>query len=115
MNPPKRSEHEITPEELQTLLQQKHPLTLIDCRQPEEYALARLDGARLIPLGELANRAGELAEELDAPVVVYCHHGVRSLQAAAILRHHGVSEVKSLAGGIDLWSQTIDPSVPRYE
>lgn len=84
---------------------------LVDCRQPWEWELVRLPGARLIPLGELSSRASEVAG--DKPVVVYCHHGVRSLQAAYILRGAGIT-ARSLAGGIDLYSLEADPSLPRY-
>jgi rhodanese-related sulfurtransferase len=66
----------------------------------------------LIPLGELAARVDEV-QSGDAPVVVYCHHGVRSLSGAAILRRAGIEAV-SLAGGIDRWSVAVDPNTPRY-
>lgn len=85
---------------------------VIDVREPWEHEICRLDGARLIPLGELPTRYQEL---LDADeVVLYCHHGIRSLDAAAWLRQQGVEGAKSLSGGIDRWAQEIDPEVPRY-
>lgn len=84
---------------------------IVDVREPWEYALARLPGARLLPLGELADRAGEL--DPGRPVAAYCHHGVRSRYALAILRDLGFRDIAHLAGGIDAYSR-VDPSVPRY-
>lgn len=89
---------------------------LLDVREPWEAALARIDLAglpqRLLPMGQV----GQGWEDLDPaqPVVCYCHHGVRSLQVVAFLRRQGFDSVYNLAGGIDAWSQDVDPSVPRY-
>jgi rhodanese-related sulfurtransferase len=104
---------QIQPHDLKHLLDSGEPVVLLDVRQPEENAFCALPGSVLIPLGELQARAGEL-DQSDALVVVYCHHGVRSLSGAALLAHVGFPNVASLAGGIDRWSQTVDPSVPRY-
>ena len=90
------------------------PLTLIDVRQPEEDAFARIEGGVLIPLMELPVRLGEIQPADGTPVVVYCHHGVRSLKAAYFLAQSGVENVASLDGGIEAWSLTVDPGVPRY-
>ncbi|GLH68935.1 rhodanese-like domain-containing protein [Geothrix rubra] len=84
---------------------------ILDVREPWEFALVRLPGARLIPLGELADRAGEL--DPSRPVAAYCHHGVRSRYALAILRDLGFAQVAHLSGGIDAFSR-LDPSVTRY-
>jgi rhodanese-related sulfurtransferase len=107
-----RSEWEVTPEELRGLRDRGAPLVLLDVRRSDEVATAAIEGAVHIALDELEERVGELdpAEE----TVVYCHHGVRSLAAAAFLRQEGFCNVKSLAGGIDRWSLLVDPSVPRY-
>jgi len=86
---------------------------LLDVRRPGEHALCALEGSLLAPLHELPDRAGELSQLVGREVVVYCHHGVRSLGGAAILRDLGVDAV-SLQGGIDAWSREIDPRVPRY-
>jgi adenylyltransferase/sulfurtransferase len=83
----------------------------LDVREPWEYELARLPGAILIPLGELADRVGELDQ--SRPVVAYCHHGVRSLYALQILSDAGFPELTHLSGGIDAYSR-LDPSIPRY-
>ncbi len=71
-----------------------------------------MEGAKLIPLGSLAANGGAL--ESAEEVVCYCHHGMRSLDAAAWLRSQGVEGAKSMAGGIERWSREVDPSVPRY-
>ena len=103
---------QIQPIELKALLDSGQPVLLVDVRQPEEHAFCALPDSVLIPLGELMARVEEVQPE-GATVVVYCHHGVRSLSGAAILRRAGI-EAASLAGGIDRWSQTVDPGVPRY-
>ncbi len=84
---------------------------ILDVRHPWEHDRARLPGALLIPLGELADRLGEL--DPSRPVATYCHHGVRSLQALRILRNAGFTDLAHLAGGIDAYSR-VDSSVPRY-
>lgn len=87
-------------------------LVLVDCREPWEHALTRLEGARLLPLSTLSEDDALPLRGLE--VVVYCHHGIRSRRAVAILRAAGVENARSLAGGIDRWSLQIDPSVARY-
>ena len=81
-------------------------------RNPQEWEINRLDGARLIPLPELQDRLGEL--DPAATIVTYCHHGPRSGRAVNFLRQMGFSRAINLAGGIDSWSLMVDPSVPRY-
>lgn len=105
---------QIPPRDVKARLDAGEPVYLLDVRQPEEYAICRLPGSRLIPLGELAGRAGEVDPPAGGTVVVYCHHGVRSLSGAAILQQLGVENVASMAGGIDAWSTQVDPAVPRY-
>lgn len=89
---------------------------LIDCREEDEFAHCRIEGAELIPLSRFGEEAlRKIVQSGDPrPVVVYCHHGMRSMHATLFLRQHGKKETWSLAGGIDLWSQQIDPAVPRY-
>ncbi len=114
---PFKPDWEITPRDLKRLMNDpdpsKRPL-LLDVRNPDEWATCRIDGAVLAPLGDLKARAEEFREHEDRLIVTQCHHGRRSLQAAAILSQQGYANVLSLAGGIDLWSQDIDPSVARY-
>jgi rhodanese-related sulfurtransferase len=90
------------------------PFLLLDCREPDEYATAHIDGATLLPMSELAERLGELSERQQDRIVVHCHHGGRSLHVARWLRNQGFQQAQSMAGGIDQWSQEIDPQVPRY-
>lgn len=87
---------------------------LLDVREPAEFEKARIEGALLLPLGELAARAGELEAWRERPVVVHCHRGGRSAKAARWLQEHGFRDVANLSGGIEAWSLTVDPSVPRY-
>ena len=103
---------QISVQQLADRLAAGEPVCLIDVRQPWEHETAALPGSQLIPLDQLATRVGEVRPE-GAPVVVYCHHGIRSLSAAALLEHLGL-RASSLAGGIDAWSLHVDPRVPRY-
>lgn len=87
---------------------------LIDCREEDELAICRLPGNEWIPLGLFPGSAGVLTSDTDRGIVVYCHHGMRSLQAVSFLRARGVEKAFSMAGGIDAWSRVIDPETPRY-
>jgi rhodanese-related sulfurtransferase len=104
---------EITPVELKALLDSGAPVRLIDVREPEEFAICGIEGSRLIPMRSIPQHLQELDGE-DAPIVVFCHHGVRSLSVVEWLRRQGIENCTSMAGGIDLWSLQIDPAVPRY-
>jgi len=97
------------------LLERGEKFLLLDVREPDEYATAHIEGAHLLPLGELESRLGELVEWKDGHVVVHCHSGARSARACEILRSHGFARVENLTGGIEAWSLTVDSSVPRYE
>jgi len=111
-----RSVPEITVQQLAARLQHEPRPFLLDVRQPNEHQFARLEGSHLVPLHTLGSQLADLRQRIPegTPVVVYCHHGVRSLMAAQALIQAGFSEVWSLAGGIEAWSVEIDPSVPRY-
>jgi rhodanese-related sulfurtransferase len=106
---------ERTPAEVQTQLASDHKPFLIDVREPQEFAFARLENSELIPMqtvpAELQRLEG-MADERD--LIVICHHGVRSLQVVAWLRNQGIENCASVAGGIDRWSLEIDPALPRY-
>jgi adenylyltransferase/sulfurtransferase len=106
--------HEIGVDDLAKKLAAGESVYLLDVRQPQEHAIAALPHSVLIPLNELPRRAGEVQPPQGAMVVVYCHHGIRSLRAAAFLEQNGLTDVASLAGGIDAWSLHVDPSMPRY-
>jgi rhodanese-related sulfurtransferase len=103
---------QIAPGELPSFLKDSPGAILLDVRQQWEHSLSALDGSVLIPLGELADRAEELPE--DSTIVVYCHHGVRSLSACSILASLGFRDLVNLSGGIDRYSLEVDPSVSRY-
>jgi sulfur-carrier protein adenylyltransferase/sulfurtransferase len=104
---------EITVEELQREMQQKgSDLVLIDVREPHEWQIAHIEGARLIPLGQLPERLGELDGHAD--IVTHCHKGVRSMKALNILKGAGFNKVRSLAGGIDAWADRVEVGMARY-
>lgn len=106
---------EILPTDLTVLLASENPPFLLDCREAVEYGICRLPGAELIPMNSIPAALTKLEAIADErPIIVYCHHGMRSLNATAWLRRQGIENVQSLAGGIDRWSLEIDPSVPRY-
>jgi rhodanese-related sulfurtransferase len=86
----------------------------LDCREADEYAVSKIDGTSLIPMSQITDRIGELEPHRDAPIVVHCHHGGRSMRVTNWLRQQGFSQAINMAGGIDEWSQQIDPKVPRY-
>lgn len=112
---PINPEWECSPRQVQVMLSDNESgLVLVDCRTDREWEIAHIEGAILIPLAEMHERADELRDYSGRPLVVYCHHGRRSLQAAAILREAGFRGALSMAGGIDRWSIEIDPSTPRY-
>src|SRR5947208_1453108 len=101
---------QITPQQLAAKLTAGEPVYLLDVRQPEEHAFAALPNSTLIPLGELPARTAEVEPPPGALVVVYCHHGIRSLTGVALLERAGIGPAASLAGGIDAWSRLIDPN-----
>ena len=104
---------EITCEELDRMLREGQPVVVVDCREAWEYETVQLPGAALIPMNETPQRIDEY-RAAEAPVVVHCHHGARSLRVVQWLRSQGVENVRSLQGGIDAWSLSVDPSLPRY-
>ena len=103
---------EITPVELSAALAAGALIDLVDVREPTEWATCRLEGARLAPLSCLGDALPSFRHGRE--VVLYCHHGMRSLTALRRLEEAGIGRVRSLAGGIDRWSREVDPSVPRY-
>ena len=94
------------------LLEQGDKAVLLDVREPWEYAQVHVEGSRHIPMGQIPERLGEL--DPKARYVVMCHHGGRSQQVATFLVSKGYEQVANLAGGIDAWSQVVDPNLARY-
>ncbi len=90
------------------------PVFLLDCREGEEYQVANIQPSHLVPLSQWPPDPRTMDSMQGKQVVVYCHHGGRSLRAALWLRQNGFPEALSMAGGIDLWSQIIDPNIARY-
>jgi molybdopterin/thiamine biosynthesis adenylyltransferase/rhodanese-related sulfurtransferase len=103
---------EISVQQLKAKLDRGEQIELLDVRRPDELAAAKLPYTKWIEMRELDERMHEL--DKSAEIIVYCHSGVRSLRAAHKLRKAGHSKAKSLAGGIDAWSEEIDPTIPRY-
>jgi adenylyltransferase/sulfurtransferase len=106
------AELETTPKDVKARMDHGDSFLLVDVREPNEFAICRIEGAKLIPLREVPANLAQIEAAED--VVVYCHHGMRSLDAAAWLRSQGVAGVKSMSGGIERWSAEIDAGVPRY-
>ena len=104
---------EITAAELKARMDAGEKVQLIDVRQPEEYAFAKIPGAKLIPLGELPSRVGELDPTRE--VIFQCKSGVRSARAVEFVQQTGYSgSAKNLRGGITAWSNEVDPRIPKY-
>jgi adenylyltransferase/sulfurtransferase len=102
----------MTPLELKAALDRGDKLVILDVREPQEWQIARIDGAVLIPLGEVPQRYGEI--DRNQLVVCQCRSGVRSAKAASFLRSVGFERVVNLTGGILRWSDEVDPTQPKY-
>lgn len=103
---------EITVEEFSSIRESDGEVVLVDVREPHEYEICSIEGSKLIPLGELKDRTGELDPEDE--IVVHCHHGRRSMRAATFLAEQGFGKVKNLKGGIDEWAEKLDSEMARY-
>ncbi len=106
-------DYEITTEEVKAKLDRGDDFLFLDVREPWEFETARIEGAKLMPMGDVPSRAHQ---ELDpeSSIVVICHHGVRSMNVTAWLRQQGFEKAQSMRGGIDAWSRSVDPKVPLY-
>jgi rhodanese-related sulfurtransferase len=104
---------EITPTEVKRRRDAGEECSLIDVREPEEHQICQITGATLIPMREVSKQFDRL-EEAVTPLILFCHHGVRSLTVVSWLREQGLTECTSMEGGIDAWSRDVDPTVPRY-
>ena len=103
---------QIEPRHVKDRLERGETLLLVDVREPWEHQLCRIEGAKLVPMGAIPSSL-PLFEQADE-VILYCHHGIRSLDAAVWLRQQGIEGARSMAGGIERWSREVDSSVPRY-
>jgi rhodanese-related sulfurtransferase len=106
-------DYEINPEEVKRKLDSAEVFTLLDVREPWEFETARIEGAKLMSMGDVPSRAHQ---ELDPEeqLVVVCHHGVRSMNVTVWLRLQGFEKAQSMRGGIDAWSRLVDGKVPMY-
>jgi len=109
----KLRDYEITAEEVKAKLDGGDPFLLLDVREPWEFETARIEGAKLMPMGDVPTRAHQELDPEDS-IVVVCHHGVRSMNVTAWLRQQGFEKAQSMRGGIDAWSRSVDPKVPMY-
>jgi rhodanese-related sulfurtransferase len=112
MSAPKVADTTITPTELSERLGRGELLRVIDVRETIEFQIAHIAGSELIPLSQLPSRVDTLDREQE--LVIVCHHGIRSHHACEYLRGSGFTHVRNLTGGIDRWSEEVDPTVPRY-
>jgi adenylyltransferase/sulfurtransferase len=107
-------EWEVTPREVKALLDKKEPFFFVDCRNPNEAEITKIDGAKLMPLPRIQDFGEELKQHKDEKVVVHCRSGARSMQFVQILRQNGFKDAKSMAGGILLWNKDVNPGGPQY-
>jgi rhodanese-related sulfurtransferase len=105
---------ETLPEEVMARLRSDEPLLLLDCRTTAERHVAAIHPSVHVPMQELEQHLETLMQDPARPIVVYCHHGVRSLRVAHALRRVGLQRTQSMIGGIERWSVSVDPRVPRY-
>jgi adenylyltransferase/sulfurtransferase len=103
---------EIPPQEMKAKMDRGDPFVLVDVREPHERQICHIEGAKLVPLGEFAQRVNELDSATD--IVLHCHHGQRSMRALQFLQKVGFTKLKNLRGGIDAWALSVDPDLPRY-
>jgi rhodanese-related sulfurtransferase len=106
---------EVPPAEVKRRLDAGERIYLIDVREPHERAQSSIPGSELVPMRTVPASLGQLqVRAAEAPLIVFCHHGVRSLNVVGWLRQQGLENCQSMSGGIDQWSVEIDPGVPRY-
>jgi len=105
---------EIDVQSVKAMLGGNEQFVLLDCREQQEFDFVKLNGAQHIPMGEITGRLAELNGNQDDRIVVYCHHGGRSLMVAQFLRQQGFQGAQSMSGGIDAWAVEIDSTLPRY-
>ena len=104
---------EITVQALKEVLDVRpHDVFVLDVREPWEFEIAHIPGSFNVPLGKLQDSVGDLPQ--NCPIITICHHGVRSLGACLLLQKNGITDVKSLRGGIDLYARTCDATLQLY-
>ncbi|MFK7767298.1 MAG: rhodanese-like domain-containing protein [Mariniblastus sp.] len=105
---------EIDVNEVKQLQDNQAEFLLVDCREKDEFEFCSIAGSTLIPMNETPDRINELEPHRQSRIVIHCHHGGRSMQVVQWLRSQGFLNAQNMAGGIDVWSQLVDPDIPRY-
>lgn len=107
---------EVSADDVSYLLTRPGPRTvrLIDCREEDEWRICRIEGAELVPLSRFGEEAPRRFQDAGEHIVIYCHHGMRSLKVAGWLRQHGFHQAQSMRGGVDAWADLVEPDMPRY-
>jgi rhodanese-related sulfurtransferase len=106
-------DYEISPEDVKAKMDHAEPFTVLDVREPWEFETARIQGAKLMPMGDVPTRANQELDP-DDHIIVVCHRGVRSMNVTVWLRQQGFEKAQSMRGGIDAWSRRVDAKVPVY-
>jgi rhodanese-related sulfurtransferase len=114
MQPTSETPLEISVTDVAALRKGNSPFFLLDCREPDEFQLVHISGAMLIPMGQIPSRVEELTPHKDEQIVVYCHHGGRSMRVTQWLRQQGFAKAQNMRGGIDAWAIEVEPNLPRY-
>jgi adenylyltransferase/sulfurtransferase len=109
-----KSDWEVTPRDVKSMLDSGEKFYFVDCRLPNEYQITNIPGAELIPLQQMGQHRDKLEQHKDEKIVVHCKSGGRSMQFTQALRQAGFKDVKSMAGGILLWNKDINPGAPQY-
>ena len=99
---------------VKSMLDSQEEFLLVDCREPAEHSFCHIANAVLVPMNQTPDRIAEWEQYRESTIVIYCHLGIRSLQVASWLRMEGFEKSRSMAGGIEAWSQRIDSNIPRY-
>ncbi len=106
---------EVSVRDVKQRLDAGESLHLIDVREPNEFAMCKIEGATLVPMRTVPGELQDLqSKAATGPLIVFCHHGMRSLNVVHWLREQGLENCASMSGGIEAWSTAVDPSVPRY-
>jgi rhodanese-related sulfurtransferase len=106
-------DYEISPEDVKAKMDHAEPFTVLDVREPWDFETARIQGAKLMPMGDVPTRANQELDP-DDHIIVVCHRGVRSMNVTVWLRQQGFEKAQSMRGGIDAWSRRVDAKVPVY-
>lgn len=113
-NYPFKENWEVTPRQVKKMQDDGEDFVLIDCRKPDEWDTCHIEGAQLIPIQQIQSQRDQIEKLRNKKIIIHCHAGGRSMKMTQMLRHSGFEDVKSMAGGIDLWAVDIDLTLKRY-